>query len=150
MSKKKPGVVETMEAQVRGENPVDAFSEELETQDATNSPKVGRPKRPKELKTVVSGAAYHDFEKEPVYQGHFVKLFKAPKDIPKNQKKKGDTIGFEFVDEKGKISIISNSYSINKALEEDEFSTETMWWIEFMGKETAGGKPFNRFYVAKF
>lgn len=121
----------------------DAFGDLIET-----APR--RRKRPKGMTEVSTGAGYHDFVKEPVYEGCFVSKFLAPKDIPSNRTKKGDCIGFNFADpDTGKISIISNSYSIQKALEEDGFKTTTKWWIEFEGKTVIKGKPFNRFYIAK-
>ena len=106
--------------------------------------------RPKDLEVVSSGASYHDFIKEPIFEGNFVSKFLAPKDIPSNKTKKGDVIGFNMVDAiTGKESIISNSYAIQKALEESGFSKDITWWIEFEGKFQVKGKPFNRFYIAK-
>ncbi len=105
---------------------------------------------PKGFKLVSSGAGYHDFSKNPVFQGHFVSKFLAPKDIPANKTKKGDVIGFNFLEEgTGREAIISNSYAINKALEEDGFKTDTLWWIEFIEKAMVKGKPLNRFQIGK-
>lgn len=126
---------------------VDAASEAAEAQE-TQAP-VARRERPKNMETVSSGASYWDFEKNPIFEGHFVKLFLAPKDIPKNNTKKGDVIGFTFVDQKGAFHILGNSHAIAKALEEDKFNQHTLWWIEFLEKVTSGGKPFNNFYIGK-
>lgn len=106
--------------------------------------------RPADLTVVSSGAGYHDFAKEPVFEGRFVGEFLAPKDIPANRTKAGDVIGFTMRNEvTGKEEIISNSYSIKKALEDDKFNTTTLWWFEFEGKIQVKGKPFNQFFVAK-
>ncbi len=112
-----------------------------------------RKERPKGMTVVSSGAGYHDFVKEPVYEGSFVDKFLAPKDMKGlNGEKiaKGDCIGYNFVDEHGKLTIIGRSYSITDALEKDGFKTNTNWWIEFEGKSTLkNGKPFNKYYIAK-
>jgi len=110
---------------------------------------VARKERPKGMKVVSSGATYHNFEKQPVFEGHFTSKFLAPKDIPSNRTKKGDVIGFNFVEDgTGKEVIISNSYSIQDALEKDGFNPGTLWWIEFIEKKIVKGKPFNSFYIA--
>jgi len=124
--------------------PVDNFLEE--------APRARR-ERPKDLETVTSGATYWKFDEEPVFEGHFVSKFLAPKDIPQaggKVTKAGDVIGYNFVDSNtGEFVIISNSHAIDKALEGDGFNKETIWWIEFIAKEVVKGKPFNRFYIAK-
>ncbi len=114
---------------------------------------VPRKERPKGMTVVSSGASYHDFKKEPVFEGSFVDKFLAPKDMKGlNGEKisKGDCIGYNFVGDNEKLSIIGRSFSITDALEKDGFKTSTKWWIEFEGKvELKGKKPFNKFYIAK-
>lgn len=123
---------------------------EVNDETAIAKPAAKHRERPKGLEVVSSGASYHKFEEEPVFEGNFVSKFLAPKDIPSNRTKKGDVIGFNFIDlATGKESIVSNSYSIQKALEEDGFNVNTKWWIEFEGKTIVKGKPFNRFFIAK-
>ncbi len=148
MSKKKSKDVfdeaRKVEAELLAKDSGDAFGDTGEQQ------MLPRKERPKGLTVVSSGAGYHDFTKNPVFEGHYTGKFLAPKDIPSNRTKKGDVIGFNFVEEgTGREVIISNSYSIQKALEEDAFGTTTLWWLEFMEKKIVKGKPFNSFYIAK-
>ena len=109
--------------------------------------------RPHFAEIVSTGASFHEFKKEPVYEGSFLEKFLAPKDMKGMNgeiQPKGTVIGFTFVDEEGKLSIISKSHSITEALEKDGFNLNTKWWIEFQGKVEAPGKrPFNRFFIAK-
>jgi len=123
----------------------ESFFTELEEQQA-----VERKKMPDGMKVVSSGAGYHKFSDQPIFQGHYLSKFLAPKDIPANKTKKGDVIGFNFMEEgTGKEVIITNSYQVQKALEEDGFKTTTLWWIEFIEKTMVKGKPFNRFLIGK-
>lgn len=103
----------------------------------------GRPQG----KTLVSGASYHDFQKVPVYIGQYRRDVIREKDGQGPNEKKGDVIGFVFEDEFGGETIISNSYSIKKALETIGYPHDVTLWIEFQGKTMVKGKPFNRFHV---
>jgi hypothetical protein len=94
---------------------------------------------------IVSGANYHDFSVEPIFRGIYQK---------EHHDAEGKLIGYDFISVDGDGVIISNSYSINKALDtevdghivrEAGFVLE----IEFLGKvEMKNGKPFNRYSVS--
>ena len=106
--------------------------------------------RPKNLQ-IVSGSGYHDFKTSPVFEGNYKGVVKAKEDNPKFKTKKGDVIGYTFV-EKGSKSeqIISSSHHITKALEDDKFSPKRLWWIEFLGqKKISGGRKVNDFLIGK-
>jgi len=106
--------------------------------------------RPEGLEVVASGAGYHDFNKEPVFQGYYIGEFLAPKDIPANRTKQGDCIGYTMKNAlTGREEIISNSYTIMESFKKDNFNPATKWYIEFEGKTLVKGKPFNKFFTAK-
>jgi hypothetical protein len=92
-------------------------------------------------KVLVSGAEYWDFNQEPRFTGYFVS---------NHMDDKGKLIGFDFLDEQQEKWIISNSHSIDKALELTGYDSETLVEIIFKGKiiVKSTGKPFNKFEVA--
>jgi hypothetical protein len=97
-------------------------------------------------KTLVSAAVYHDFEAEMIFTGRY--LGECTND-------EGKVIGFIFVNDDGEEEIITNAYSIEKALNmENEHGqlikdSNVLLEICFLGKTIMKktGKPFNRFQI---
>jgi len=117
---------------------------------------LGAVERPKGLKTVVDSMAWWKFggdQGKPVFVGHFVEKVLAQKDDKSKQRKKGDVMGYLFVqDGTEREFALPNSHAITQGLEAEGWNKKTKFWIEFQGKVAGGnGKnPYNRFYVAKF
>ncbi len=106
--------------------------------------------RPAGMTVVSTGAGYRRWAKGDVFTGYYVNDFIATKDIEANNTKKGDVIGFNFLnDQTGQMEILGNNYSIKKALSDDKFNPKTNWWIEFIEEIKVKGKPFKQFYIAK-
>lgn len=99
--------------------------------------------------TIVSGAAFWDFEKEPVFVGTYIRNVIREKDgknaATNPNEKAGTVMGFLFRGEDGGEHIIGNSYSIQKALVNEKYRSVPLW-IEFEGKDP-GPPPFNRFHI---
>jgi hypothetical protein len=94
---------------------------------------------------LISGAVYHNFEENPIFKG--VYAGECWNDEPK-------LIGFYFVDGDGEQVLITNAFSIEKALNtitEDGIVKDLGKQLEitFKGKSIIKktGKPFNRFEV---
>lgn len=103
------------------------------------------------FRTLVSGAEFHDFEKDStVYAGFYGKPVLREKDglnaeINPNERA-GSVMGFLFKDENGVDTIIGNSHQVAKALEQAKEGD--FYRIEFLGKtQNAQGKPVNRFKI---
>jgi hypothetical protein len=95
--------------------------------------------------TLVSGAVYHNFEENPIFKGRY---------LGETRDDSGKLIGFLFVNDDGEEMIVSNSFSIDKALniEVDGAMVKDLGReleITFLGKTIVKktGKPFNRFQV---
>lgn len=128
-------------------DPFDMTPEELAISSASgNEEPYKKPERPKG-KTLSSGAGFWDFMKKAVFIGSYVKDFLRPKDGKGANEKKGDVIGYVFIDEKGHEHIISNSYQIREALTAIQFSKTQTLYIEFLEKVQVKGKPLNRFDI---
>lgn len=123
-------------------------SEEFLTQGTINR-KAGRPAG----ETLVSGAEFWKFEENAVFIGNYVKNVVRDKDgknaATNPNEKAGSIMGYMFADEFGQEHIIGNSHSIQKALEQIKFDKTVTLYIEFEGKTTVNGKPFNRFHIQK-
>jgi len=97
-------------------------------------------------RTLISAATYHNFEEEPLFRGVYMGECKN---------EEGKLIGFLFCNEDGEEEMVTNSYSIEKALNmETEHGllvkdSNLTIEIEFKDKITIKktGKPFNRFQV---
>lgn len=121
----------------------------------TSETQIRKPKR-----TLVSGADYHDFELNPIFQGKFLNEFIAEVDEEDEKGKKTGNkvqkcIGFLMVNEDGEECLISNSHAIEKGFNLEYEPGKTVksqhdWVeIEFLGKETLrNGKPYNKFKVS--
>jgi hypothetical protein len=92
---------------------------------------------------LISGANYHDFEQEPIFEGQFIKNVESEKD--------GKLLGFLFVSQDGEEKIVSSSYAVFKAIQKSvELGIDKPYLIiEFKGKEIIKktGLPFNRFNI---
>lgn len=102
--------------------------------------------------TLTSAATFWDFKKEPFFEGqHTGNTVQAEQDDPDNNRKKGDIMGYEFVDDQGEIHIIGNSFQMEKAMEKcKSMGIEKPYLIiEFKGTEKLkkSGRQFNRFSI---
>jgi hypothetical protein len=99
-------------------------------------------------RVIVSGAEYWDFDENTTFIGTWTgREMKREKDGKEDNQKKGDVIGFYFVDENGQEWVISNSHQIKKAVEQVEEGDKLE--IIFKGKtENASGKPVNRYEIS--
>jgi hypothetical protein len=95
---------------------------------------------------IVSGAEYWNFEENPIFIGKY-------QGIAKNEE--GKVIGFNFIDLDNEDYIITNSHSIEKALNTEVNGTlvhdlDKNLEIIFRGKVTSksSGKPFNKFDIS--
>jgi hypothetical protein len=95
---------------------------------------------------IVSGAEYWNFEENPIFVGKY-------QGIAKNEE--GKVIGYNFIDLDNEDYIISNSHSIEKALNTEVNGTlvhdlDKNLEIIFRGKITSKstGKPFNKFDIS--
>ena len=105
-----------------------------------------RPDAPAYKKVqIISGANYHNFQDDSIFRG----LYQG-----EHINDEGKIIGYDFISVDGDEVIISNSYSITKALDTEYKGTIVreggfVLEIEFLGKsEMKNGKPFNRFSVS--
>ena len=121
-------------------------SEEFFSDPGSSTTKRERPQG----KTIVSGAEFYDFEKNPVFVGKYLRDVVREKDgknaATNPNEKAGSVMGYLFQAETGDETIIGNSFSIQKALQ-DPKNREVTLWIEFEGKTEIKGKPFNRFHI---
>lgn len=118
---------------------------EVEQSHDNRAPKSTDGKKDKTPRTLVSGGSFHDFETEPVFEGVYKGMVLAEKDNETRNQKKGDVIGYEFDGEDDQPSIIGNSHSVRKAIEQIEPGDKLR--IEFLGKGESNGKPFNKFKI---
>jgi hypothetical protein len=95
---------------------------------------------------IVSGAEYWNFEENPIFVGKY-------QGIAKNEE--GKVIGFNFIDLDDEDYIITNSHSIEKALNTEVngilvHDLDKNLEIIFRGKVTSKstGKPFNKFDIS--
>lgn len=99
------------------------------------------PKR----RTLVSGAAFHDFEASPEFTGTYLTPVVREKDGDENQKA-GDVMGYLFADENGEETIIGNSHQVGKAIE--QVKKGDLLYFQFLGKtQNSKGQQVNRFRV---
>lgn len=98
------------------------------------------------MKSLVSGAKFHDFETDAIFEGIWTgDEVKAEQDNEQRQQKKGDLMGYRFVGEDDQDVLIGASHAVSKAIGMVEPGTKLR--IEFLGKDTSGPKPFNRFKI---
>ena len=103
-------------------------------------------------RTIVSSAQYWDFEKNPIFKGYYISEHSG-KDSETGEDK---VFGFNFSDQDGQEYLITNAWSIKKALDTVDDKTScmvrdmnTLIEIEFIEKvENKKGRPFNRFKVS--
>jgi len=103
-------------------------------------------------RTVVSSAQYHNFDEDPIFKGYYIgEQAGVNTDTGENT-----IIGFNFSDQDGEEFLITNAWSIDKALNTVDEKTNCMVRdsgllieIEFLGKiENSKGRGFNRFKVS--
>jgi len=112
----------------------------VELKDQANDAMAQRLPRRRKL---VSGAGYHNFETDPIFEGTYISPVISEKDPDK-------VIGFLFISSDGEEKIVGNSHAIAKALNQSfaEGLDRPYLVITFRGKVTLkDGKPFNRFDV---
>jgi hypothetical protein len=101
-------------------------------------------KEVKGRRELVSGAIYHNFEETPIFTGKFV---------GEHVNDEGKVIGYDFLDVDGQEWIITNAFSITKALDMEVEGTlvrdmDAYLEITFLGKTVkTDGKPFNRYSI---
>lgn len=97
------------------------------------------------FKTVVQNLEFHDFEEQPIFTG----LYRNTVEIGEEEKFTANI----FADvETGEEKYIGNAYSIEKAIKQAKVEnpsnmSELVFNIEFLGKTTVKGKPFNQFKI---
>ena len=106
------------------------------------------------FKSVIKNLGFHNFDEEANFLGKYVDTVQISADEEEGSDKKVETfIANVFFDLKtGEQVYIGNSYSINKAIklaraEYAEQITNVVFNIEFLGKTTVKGKPFNQFEI---
>lgn len=92
----------------------------------------------------------HNFDESPIFEGIFDKTITI---TPDDKSKKPFDLHL-FYDLKGGEKVaIDSSYSITKMLnglkEQNTDFSKTAIYIEFVGKTTVNGKPFNKFNLGK-
>lgn len=103
-----------------------------------------------------TNASFHDFEKQSLFVGEYTgeKLVRNEDDPKDANKKKGDVMGYEFLDENGMPVIIGNSSQIEDVMndEKDPVKKGAVCSFEFQGKSKSPktGRTFNRFRVLEF
>lgn len=102
------------------------------------------------LETLISGAEFHNFDEEPIFEGAFQHAVIREKDGPNAatdpNEKAGSVMGYLFVDDSGMETIIGNSHSVAKAI--GKVGKGDILRFQFLGKgQTASNKPFNRFKI---
>jgi hypothetical protein len=98
------------------------------------------------FENIVANYPFHDFEAEPKFTGTYINTEMLGEDEEKQFKAN------VFADiESGEMFYLSNSYSINKAIQlaKAKFQnlSEVVFMIEFLGKTEIKGKPFNQFKI---
>lgn len=95
------------------------------------------------FKSVVKNLPFHNFEETPVYIGMYVNTLEL------GEEEKFTANVFANV-ETGEEVFITNSYSIEKAIKQatETLGKEFVLRIEFLGKTTVKGKPFNQYNIA--
>jgi hypothetical protein len=91
-------------------------------------------------KRLVDASEYWNFETDETFIGYFCR---------EKRDDSGKLIGYIFAGEDGDEFIISNCFSITKALEMVSFDHKALLEIIFRGKVTvkSTGKPFNKFEI---
>jgi hypothetical protein len=100
------------------------------------------------MKTHATGAKFFDFKTSPIFVGKYLgeEIKREEDDAKDDTKKKGDLMGFAFLDlVNDEETIIGSSFAISKAVKGSKKGT--IFGIEFLAKETKGDRPFNRFKV---
>ncbi len=97
------------------------------------------------MKSLVTGANFHDFAQNPVYVGSLGAPVLREKDGTDNQKA-GDIMGYNFTDPSGEITIVGASHAITKAV---GMVKEGAWLrIEFKGQtQNAKGQKVNVYKI---
>lgn len=103
------------------------------------------------MKKLTSASEYYNFDETPLLVGKFVGVVLAEKDSPDNNRKAGDTIGFEIEQENGDCTIAGNSYLIHKGLTHADCGLGSIIGIKFLGKTVnSKNQPVNRHEVILF
>lgn len=102
-----------------------------------------------------TNAAFHDFEKTPLFVGQYTgeKLVRSEDDKKDSNKKKGDVMGYEFIDENGMTVIVGNSSTVEQVIndEKDPIKKDEVVSFEFQGKaKTKNNRTFNKFNILTF
>jgi len=103
-----------------------------------------------------TNASFHDFEKQSLFVGEFTgeKLIRSEDDAKDANKKKGDIMGYEFLDDDGMTVIVGNSSNINQVMndEKEPIKKGTVCSFEFQGKSKSPktGRTFKRFKILEF
>jgi hypothetical protein len=101
------------------------------------------------FKTVIQNLAFHNFEEVP----DFVGLYKDTVTLGDEEDPDKTFTANIFVDmATGEEVYVTNSYSIAKAiknakLEFKELMSEVVFQINYLGKTTVKGKPFNQYKI---
>jgi hypothetical protein len=101
------------------------------------------------FKTVIQNLAFHNFEETP----DFIGLYKDTVTLGDEEDPDKTFTANIFVDlASGEEVYVTNSYSIAKAikqakLEFKELMTEVVFQINYLGKTTVKGKPFNQYKI---
>lgn len=101
------------------------------------------------FKTVIQNLAFHNFEEAP----DFIGLYKDTVVLGDEEDPEKTFTANVFVElATGEEVYVTNSYSIAKAiknakLEYKELMTEIVFQINYLGKTTVKGKPFNQYKI---
>lgn len=100
---------------------------------------------------LVSGAEFHDFEKDPylvgVYNGE---KSVREKDGTEPNQKAGDIMGYVFTTKKGEKTICPANFSVKQAIEKIGTNLPAIVEVTFLGKTALdGGKNFSRMRIQK-
>ena len=111
----------------------------------------------------LTNAQFHDFKTTPLFVGTYTgeKLIRSEDDPKDKNKKKGDLMGYEFLDEEGMNVWVGASASIQGSMEPtddkgkiksaDVVKKDTVVSFEFTGEgKTKAGRKFNKFRVIQF
>ena len=98
------------------------------------------------FKTVIQNLEFHNFEKEP----NFIGLYKDTQTLGEGDETFQANVMIDL--ETGEEMYVQNAYSIEKAIkmarkEHMEQISNVVFNIEFLGKTTVKGKPFNQFKI---
>ena len=98
------------------------------------------------MKALVTGATFHDFEKEPVIIGVLGAAVKREKDGKGENQKAGTVMGYNFTKKNDDVIIVGNSYQITEAVKMVEEGA--ILRIEFKGQtQNAKGQKVNMFKI---